>query len=533
MNSRWLLAILFVVFCGALALRVPHLDLRPMHGDEAVHAVKFNELWSKGEYRYDPREYHGPILYDFALPVVKISGASNFAALTATTLRLVPACLGALIIGWLWLLRDGFGKNRDTILWAALFTALSPVMVFYSRYFIQEIPLVFFSAGFIACLWRARQSSESRPRQLWLLGAGLNGGLMLASKETAIIVFACVALSWFFTLRVQGGEEQHPTVGGRDWGLVFVVALGVAVCLLSNFGRSLPDFKTASLAASTYVSRAGGQESQGELHRHVWFKYFEWLLWYRGGAGPRWSEAFIALFALIGLGMAFGRQTHAPLARFWAVYTLAMMAVYSVLPYKTPWCALGFWHGAIVLAGFGVSQILALPLRIFAAKPMGARLVQGAVLLFVGAGCWNLYQQVQLSNTRFFADRRNPWVYAHPTRDVLRLGERVQQLAELDSRKKALPMVVIAPKGDYWPLPWELRAQSQVGYFNSIPDLNGARMPIIIVAQANIAELYKQMGAEFESDYRIEYYGLRPGKVFGLCVETALWEKFLHNADSG
>ncbi|NQT01065.1 MAG: TIGR03663 family protein, partial [Planctomycetes bacterium] len=46
----------------ALALRLPRLRQRPMHGDEAVHADKFGELLEDGVYTYDPYEYHGPTL---------------------------------------------------------------------------------------------------------------------------------------------------------------------------------------------------------------------------------------------------------------------------------------------------------------------------------------------------------------------------------------------------------------------------------------------------------------------------------------
>ena len=54
----------------ALALRLPRLDERPMHNDEAVNAIKFGQLWERGTYRYDPNEFHGPTLYYGTLPVV-------------------------------------------------------------------------------------------------------------------------------------------------------------------------------------------------------------------------------------------------------------------------------------------------------------------------------------------------------------------------------------------------------------------------------------------------------------------------------
>jgi len=40
------------VAAGALALRLPSLERRPMHTDEAIHAWKFDAL-RRGEYRYD------------------------------------------------------------------------------------------------------------------------------------------------------------------------------------------------------------------------------------------------------------------------------------------------------------------------------------------------------------------------------------------------------------------------------------------------------------------------------------------------
>jgi predicted membrane-bound mannosyltransferase len=62
MNWRYTVALLLVA-AGALALRLPQLDRRPLHADESVHTIKFRGLWDQGVYRYDPQEYHGPSLY--------------------------------------------------------------------------------------------------------------------------------------------------------------------------------------------------------------------------------------------------------------------------------------------------------------------------------------------------------------------------------------------------------------------------------------------------------------------------------------
>ena len=55
---------------GALLLRWPDLNHRPLHNDEAVNAIKFKDLWEQGRYAYDPEEYHGPTLYYLTLPLV-------------------------------------------------------------------------------------------------------------------------------------------------------------------------------------------------------------------------------------------------------------------------------------------------------------------------------------------------------------------------------------------------------------------------------------------------------------------------------
>ena len=59
--------LILVVTIAAFVLRIGQLERRPMHGDEAVHAVKFGKLLEEGVYRYDPSEYHGPTLILFTI----------------------------------------------------------------------------------------------------------------------------------------------------------------------------------------------------------------------------------------------------------------------------------------------------------------------------------------------------------------------------------------------------------------------------------------------------------------------------------
>jgi predicted membrane-bound mannosyltransferase len=92
-GARWLLV-------GALAagvlLRLPQLGMRPMHTDEAVHAIKFGALLETGTYRYDKNEYHGPTLnYLTLLPAWLLS--RRLSAKSAKSHSVV--CRSALVLG--------------------------------------------------------------------------------------------------------------------------------------------------------------------------------------------------------------------------------------------------------------------------------------------------------------------------------------------------------------------------------------------------------------------------------------------------
>jgi len=155
--NRWgALAALLLAVAGALALRLPQLDARPLHNDEAVNALKVSELWRHGHYRYDPDEFHGPTLYYGSLPFLWLGEARHPDQLNETILRLAPVTFGTALILLLLLFADGLG--RQATLWAAIFIAISPAMVFYSRYFIHEMWLVFFTALTLGAGWRYSQT---------------------------------------------------------------------------------------------------------------------------------------------------------------------------------------------------------------------------------------------------------------------------------------------------------------------------------------------------------------------------------------
>ncbi len=126
--NRGLMAGLFLAVVLALALRCPQLSERPMHNDEAVNAIKFQSLWQQGEYRFDPNEHHGPLLFYSTLAWAKLTGAPDFANFDENRVRAVTVLFGVGLILLLPLVADGLGRNAT--LCAGVLTAISPALVY-------------------------------------------------------------------------------------------------------------------------------------------------------------------------------------------------------------------------------------------------------------------------------------------------------------------------------------------------------------------------------------------------------------------
>ncbi|MDE0840506.1 MAG: phospholipid carrier-dependent glycosyltransferase [Kiritimatiellae bacterium] len=127
----------------ALVFRVIQLDRRVAHNDEANQIYKTGVLYDTGVYQYDAYEHHGPVLYYLSVPLLKLSGAAGYAQSQLPTYRLLPALFGVGLVLLLLMTRHGLGWGETWV--AALLTAVSTGMTYYSRFYIQEILVVFFT----------------------------------------------------------------------------------------------------------------------------------------------------------------------------------------------------------------------------------------------------------------------------------------------------------------------------------------------------------------------------------------------------
>jgi uncharacterized protein (TIGR03663 family) len=452
----------------AAALRVPALDLRPMHADEAVHAAKFGKLLEQGEYQYDPQEYHGPTLAYLTLIPARARGVVRHADLDEFTLRGVPAAVGVLLVAAHLLLVPVVGFRPAAL--SATFAAVSPAMVYYSRYYIHETLLVAFSFGALVSICRYLQT----PRAAWAIAAGTAVGLMVATKETWLIAFGSMAcalvLAWALGPKHQARPAPRELLRTAvHLAAAALSAITVASLFFTSFFKHPRGVVDSVVAYTTYLARAGG----GGWHVHPWHYYFGLLLFTQSDGGPIWTESAILALALAGLIAVFARGRLAgggrrPLVLLGA-YAVLMAVVYATIPYKTPWCALGFLHAFILLAGVAGARLLAASL---------APLLKLFVALLLGAAIAHLGWLAWAGSFRFGSDPRNPYVYAHTGPGVFEIARHVEVLARAHPDGTAMPVEVISGQ-NLWPLPWYLRRFPGVRW-ETAPVNDGVHAPVIL-----------------------------------------------------
>ena len=159
-------------------LRFWGLGDKPLHHDESLHAYFSLQLMHNMEnwiscfnpnnscYHYDPL-LHGPFQFHFIALVYKISqllGASDNGVNT-TTVRILAATLGTLIVALPYFLRDYLGKWGA---WLACFLlAVSPSMVYFSRFAREDIYMACFTLLLVVSI--ARYVRDRKMRWLILL----------------------------------------------------------------------------------------------------------------------------------------------------------------------------------------------------------------------------------------------------------------------------------------------------------------------------------------------------------------------------
>jgi uncharacterized protein (TIGR03663 family) len=488
-RSGWWLALLAVAL-GGLTLRLANIADRPVHTDEAVHAVKFQQLWETGTYRYDPGDYHGPTHYYVAAALRLLRGETTFAALSITTLRLVPIAFSVGLIALLLPLLPVLG--RTGVLAAAVLLSVSPAFVYYGSYFIQETTFVWFTLlAIVGGWWTVRTHRSS-----WALLAGIGVGGMIAGKETAALSALAAAVATGGVLWLRRAQLTATRARLKTAVKLLVIGSGSAVVLAA--AALTAGFQNPA-ALLDYVGGYFGhlERSRGVADWHVypWWFYAQRTLFYQPLPGPWFSEAFLLLLALIGTLLGWrsrpGERATGSFVQWTALFTVTLLLVYTAIPYKTPWLVLSPWLGVALLAGVGVS-------RLWQRQAGIAR--RTVIVALVALGSADLARQAYALQTRFAVNVRNPYAFGQTLPNVVELANYVEQLAATQASDPPA-IAVVAP--DAWPLPWYLRQHPRVGYFEA-PPVNPA-FDIVITTP----EFYDALAAQRPEHAVSGPYGVR------------------------
>ncbi len=547
---------MLVAFVAACVLRFPSREIKTMHTDEATQAVKLHEMM-EGHYQYDPKDHHGPTLL-YSRVVMNWFSGTDWEHMTESKLRLTPALYGVALILLLVLAGDGMGKMA--LAWSAVFIAVSPLMVFYSRYFIMEVLLVFFTFGCIGCGWRYFMTRKPA----WLIWAGICAGLMHATKETCVLHFAAMGVALFVAygadfwsagsgLGVVNRTRKQPV--RREHLLIFLIAAVVTSVIL--FSQFFTNWSGVWDSVTTYVDML--KRSGGEGHEKPFGYYFD-LLW--GGTmsgrpsdagfspqGLAWvlgidadarrmvlTERGLIILAIIGCVAAFGakpeRNQSNHLVRFLAVYSVATFLIYSKISYKTPWCIMGAWHGLLIMAGLGAESLVKMFWNVWGQRVM--MILMGLISLHLGLQAWRVTRDFARIPAGFEDGKLkgNPYNYSMTSPDVLAWVEKFHRFAELHPAGYGLPIYQSDFNGG-WPLPWYLSRQftnyHQGGNGQSI-DINNAA--VLLLSSAEDARIQADLLAAketetFNAQFVAQTLTLHPTGSLRVYVRKDLWGEYI------
>ncbi|MBX6771435.1 MAG: TIGR03663 family protein [Chloroflexi bacterium] len=190
------------LFAGLL--RFWDLGSRMLHHDESLHAVYSYYLYIGKGYVHDPM-MHGPFLFELNALVYFLLGVTD------ATARVAPAFFGTLLVGLPYFLRDRLGRTGAVI--AAALIAVSPTILYYSRFIRHDIYQIFFMLVLVIATFR--YLSKRTTGYLYLAVATTS--LAFSNKEDTYFLMA-ILLSFLLALSrddllaviIQGRASTRP-----------------------------------------------------------------------------------------------------------------------------------------------------------------------------------------------------------------------------------------------------------------------------------------------------------------------------------
>ncbi len=566
-DSYWL-AGCFIITAIAAFLRFFWLELKPFHHDEGVNGFFLTNLFRDYIYKYDPTNYHGPDLYYIALAFSKIFG------LNTISVRSSVAIFGLLTVVLAFCLKKYIGSIGS--LTAALFLALSPGMVFISRYFIHEMLFVFFSFGIVVGILYFIEKRKVgvfaiATMTLLLLVCFLPTALNLANLVSAenivllwvlrIALFAAEAILVFLIMRMlvawKSGTPIYLILASASAVLLFAtketafITIGtmliavVFVWLWRKIYRaavgepSENELEPVELNWRTFRARLGNTTDLllilaavlivfayvGVLFFSSFFTYSEgvpaafkaYAFWTKTGTGDHTQNGLWGYFW-------WGMKIEAPIMILSALGTVIafIKARHRFALFAGLW-AFGLFaaYSIIPYKTPWLALSFLLPMCLVAGYGINELLTSRDVWqrtlggIFVSLAIAILGYQTYDLNFQRYDDDRMPYVYAHTKRGFLNLIKNIEYYAEKSGKGKDASIEVVSP--EYWSMPWYLREYPKAIFHGTFIDTSTAEM--IVASEKQLNALNQRYGAQYKY---AGIYPLRPGVELYLLVRKDL-----------
>jgi len=444
-----------VVFCAfsvimlfALILRLKDTPSFPFDFDEGIHGYFSYMLYEKGVYQY-VADVHGPFLYYMTAGVFTLLGDS------IVTARLAPTLFSVAMILLSYPMRKRFG-DLAFLVTSALF-AFSPLFIMYSQVCRNDAFLAFFTLAMVVCVLLYLERRESR----YLIVGAASLALSFTVKENALItllIFASfLAVHYLYkilkspdktgaTREILAEILQNVKKNNSTVFLCTMAFLLIYTLLFTSF-LAHPDGLMKSFEGIYFwfdASVYGHTHLQNSIFNQPFHTYLELLSRY---------ELPVLIVAFIG-GVYYSFVEKNKFMQFVSYWALASLAIYSFIPYKTPWLSLHMLLPLILVAGGFLGRTFEFLLSEPELKKKGGGYGEGGgrggrifavlIILLLIAG----FYTYSLSNI------------SHETNEgYAELEQYVKDVTGEDFETKIL---IIVPMGgtryDYhWPLPWYVR----------------------------------------------------------------------------
>lgn len=485
----------------ALLLRLVDLGTRTAHWDEGRVGYWVLRSLETGVWEYRPI-IHGPFNQHVAGALVGLVGPSD------VVVRLPVALVGGLLPLVALALRTRLSDRETTAL--ALFLAVNPLFLYYSRFFRSDVPLAAFALVAVAATLRAVDTD----RPAWAAVVPVALAFAATTKENVLLYLLLWVGAGLLVLAGLLGGSSYPKIRLRRWrerlvalgrrhGLAVLGGSLVAVVVLVGFyaprtasadglglWRALGD--PGLLPALVGEALVGSADAALSLWldpglRDGGFALYmgHYLLIIIVAAGP------LTGFGILGLRRAW----HRPLVRFAGWWALGTLVVYPlVAEVKAPWLVLHFLVPMSLPAAVGLVSVWG-DLRAALSADRLARVGVVAAVFFVAAshviivgGALNYVHPTPAPNV--VAQDSQPATDLGPTLAAI---ERASdggadpdlayygRLAVEDERMNAHP-----PAAPHWydrlPLPWYIEARDvTVTSAHSPDDLRPEAPPVVVV----------------------------------------------------